>query len=322
MPANWKKVIVSGSTAELANLTVDNNLIISSSNPEFQLFATGLGYVNQRITQFQNTTFLTGSFSGSFYGSAFLNLPDLTGGAGISPFLYDGQAAASFAVSGAAQLADNFITKWQGADGKFVNTNITDNGSTITVLSAAGGGLAVQAGGLAVQAGGINVIGDSTFNNSVSITGTGSMDRLVVNTRGAQITGDSFFYNNLTVQGNLTVNGTASFINTENVLVKDKFILIASGSSTLTDAGIIAAYDTNMTGSAFYLSAASTGTYGRWAVAYGAGESTISLTPNEFVNTTKIDTSAPISAPTWGGATNGVGNMFVRTTTSEIFIWA
>jgi hypothetical protein len=128
----------------------------------------------------------------------------------------------------------------------------------------------------------------------------------------------------LTVQGNITVNGTASFINTENVLVKDKFILIASGSNTLTDAGIIAAYATNMTGSAFYLSAASTGTYGRWAVAYGAGESAISLTADEFVNTTKISASNPNDAtpPTWGSSTNGLGNMWVNSTTSDIYIWA
>jgi hypothetical protein len=313
MPATWKKVIVSGSSAELANLNLDNNLVVSQSIKVIN----NSGVVTQQITGDQASTFLTGSFSGSFFGSAVINLPDLTHGTGIAPFLYDGQEAAVIAVSGAAQLTDNFITKWQGADGKFVNTNITDNGSTITVLSAAGGGLVVQAGG-------INVTGDSTFNNSVSITGTGSMDRLVVNTRGAQITGDSFFYNNLTVQGNFTVNGTASFINTENVLVKDKFILIASGSSTLTDAGIIAAYDANMTGSAFYLSAASTGTYGRWAVAYGAGEAAISLTADEYVNTTKINASNPNNAtpPTWGSTTNGLGNMWVNSTTSDIFIWA
>jgi hypothetical protein len=321
MPATWKKVIVSGSSAELANLNLDNNLVVSQS---IRVTSGSNNVVTQQITGTQAGTFLTGSFSGSFFGSAVINLPDLTHGTGIAPFLYDGQEAAVIAVSGAAQLTDNFITKWQDADGKFVNTNITDNGSTITVLSAAGGGLAVQAGGLAVQAGGINVTGDSTFNNSVSITGTGSMDRLVVNTRGAQITGDSFFYNNLTVQGNFTVNGTASFINTENVLVKDKFILIASGSSTLTDAGIIAAYDANMTGSAFYLSATSTGTYGRWAVAYGAGEAAISLTADEYVNTTKINASNPNNAtpPTWGSTTNGLGNMWVNSTTSDIFIWA
>jgi hypothetical protein len=40
---------------------------------------------------------------------------------------------------------------------------------------------------------------------------------------------------NLTVSENLIVNGTASFINTENLLVKDPFILINSGSNSLKD---------------------------------------------------------------------------------------
>jgi hypothetical protein len=313
MSATWKKVIVSGSSVELANVNIDNKLAVSQSI----VVTNNAGVVTQQITGTQAGTFLTGSFSGSFFGSAFLNLPDLTNGVGITPFLYDGQAAASFAVSGAADLSTNYITKWQSADGKFLNSSITDNGGIVTILSTATSGLSVQAGGT-------NVTGDSTFNNNLTITGTGSMDRLVVTTRGAEITGDSFFYDNLTVQGNFTVNGTASFINTENVLVRDKFILIASGSSTLTDAGIIAAYDSNMTGSAFYLSAASAGTYGRWAVAYGAGESTISLTADEYVNTTKISSSNPNNAtpPTWGSSANGLGNMWVNSITSDIYIWA
>ena len=281
MSATWKKVIVSGSSAELANVNIDNKLAVSQSI----VVINNAGVVTQQITGTQAGTFLTGSFSGSFFGSAVINLPDLTQGAGIVPFLYDGQTTATVAVSGAAALTNNYLNKWNGH--AFVNSSITDDGTSVTVLSSATSGLTVQAG-------------------------------------GTKVTGDSFFYNNLTVQGNITVNGTASFINTENVLVKDKFILIASGSSTLTDAGIIAAYNANMTGSAFYLSAASTGTYGRWAVAYGAGESAISLTADEFVNTTKISASNPNDAtpPTWGSTTNGLGNMWVNSTTSDIYIWA
>ena len=282
MAATWKKVIVSGSSAELANLNLDNNLVVSQS---IRVTSGSNNVVTQQITGLQSTTFLTGSFSGSFYGSAVINLPDLTQGAGIVPFLYDGQTTATVAVSGAAALTNNYLNKWNGH--AFVNSSITDDATTVTILSSATSGLVVQAG-------------------------------------GTKVTGDSFFYNNLTVQGNITVNGTASFINTENVLVKDKFILIASGSSTLSDAGIIAAYNTNMTGSAFYLSAASTGTYGRWAVAYGVGESTISLTADEYINTTKINASNPNDAtpPTWGSSTNGLGNMWVNSTTSDIYIWA
>jgi len=46
--ATWKKVIVSGSAAELSQLNVG---------------------ANQQITTAQGTTFLTGSFTGSFTGN-------------------------------------------------------------------------------------------------------------------------------------------------------------------------------------------------------------------------------------------------------------
>jgi hypothetical protein len=72
----------------------------------------------------------TGSFSGSFVGTT--NLPDLTAGTGISTFTYDGATTATVEVSGAAQLTDNAITKWNDTDGKFVDSSLTDNGTAIT----------------------------------------------------------------------------------------------------------------------------------------------------------------------------------------------
>ena len=44
---------------------------------------------------------------------------------------------------------------------------------------------------------------------------------------------------NLSLSGNLTVAGTASFENATNLTVKDKYILLASGSAGATDGGIV-----------------------------------------------------------------------------------
>ena len=44
---------------------------------------------------------------------------------------------------------------------------------------------------------------------------------------------------NLTLSGNLSVAGTASFTNAENLTIKDKYILLASGSAGATDGGIV-----------------------------------------------------------------------------------
>ena len=322
MPATWKKVIVSGSSAELANLNVNNKLVTSAS---LQISNAAGSVINQISSSF-NATFLSGSFSGSHYGnftgsatgsfvgsgtlrgdfsgsftgSAILSgqfsgsfsgsatLPSLTESTGIVPFTYSGSLPATIAISGAAALTTNLLPKWTGAG--FSNSNITDSGTLVTIGSGATSGVTVAAGG-------INVTGNSIFNQ------------------------------NLIVTGDLTVAGTASFQNTENVLIADKFILLASGSTSLTDGGFIIASSTapgGASGSAFFIEAASAGVYGRFAVAYDVHASSSAVAADEYMVTSKINAGNPSDAtpPTWGSTTNGLGNMWVNSTTSDIFIWA
>ena len=178
-----------------------------------------------------------------------------------------------------------------------------------------------------------NVTGATAATHKVQIKGplyisgsTLSNGNINVSTGGITVTGNSTFNNNLTVTGDLTVNGTASFINTQELLVKDKFTLFNSGSNSLVDSGFIFQYTTgggNASGSAFYLDAAS-GTYGRFAVQYGVPYDVTSVTADEWVVTNKLSTSNPSDGtpPTWGGSGGGIGNMWVNTNTSDIFIWA
>lgn len=322
MPAAWKKVIVSGSSAELASLNVNNKLVTSAS---LQISNAAGSVINQISSSF-NATFLSGSFSGSHYGdftgsatgsfvgsgtlrgdfsgsftgSAILSgqfsgsfsgsatLPSLTESTGIVPFTYSGSLPATIAISGAAALTTNLLPKWTGAG--FSNSNITDSGTLVTIGAGATSGVTVSAGG-------INVTGNSLFNQNVNIT------------------------------GDLTVAGTASFQNTENVLIADKFILLASGSTSLTDGGFIIASSTapgGASGSAFFIEAASAGVYGRFAVAYDVHASSSAVAADEYMVTSKINAGNPSDAtpPTWGSTTNGLGNMWVNSTTSDIFIWA
>ena len=322
MPAAWKKVIVSGSSAELASLNVNNKLVTSAS---LQISNAAGSVINQISSSF-DATFLSGSFSGSHYGdftgsltgsfkgsatafgdfsgsftgSAILSgqfsgsfsgsatLPSLTESTGIVPFTYSGSLPATIAISGAAALTANLLPKWTGAG--FSNSNITDSGTLVTIGAGATSGVTVSAGG-------INVTGNSIFNQ------------------------------NLIVTGDLTVAGTASFQNTENVLIADKFILLASGSTSLTDGGFIIASSTapgGASGSAFFIEAASAGVYGRFAVAYDVHASSSAVAADEYMVTSKINAGNPSDAtpPTWGSTTNGLGNMWVNSTTSDIFIWA
>jgi hypothetical protein len=227
---------------------------------------------------------LTGSFSGSFVGTT--NLPDLTQGSGITAFTYDGSTTATVAVSGASTLSSNTVTKWSGD--AFVNSTITD-GANVTINNG---------GGVYVQAGGIDVSGSSTFHD------------------------------NLTVQGNLTVNGTASFQNTTNLEVADQFILLNSGSNTFQDSGIVInTGNSGNSGSAWYLETSGTTTgapqNGRFAVASNVAPNATTATPDEYAVTAVISGSAPgVSVPQYGGSGLGQGNMWVDSSTSDIWIYA
>jgi len=365
--ATWKKVIVSGSSAELATLKVDNltsGSVVIGGGSTSSLSTTPInGTGNILATTGATGVAMSGVFTGSFSGSAIL--PALTQGTGVVPFLYSGSATATVAVSGAAQLSNNIVTKWDSSAGKFVDSSLTDNGTTITgatsiqltgANSSLTGSFSGSFNGALGQA--LSFVSGlsgsvSSYNGSVAVTlgisgaaaltsgyhtkwtGTGLANSFinedanqvtiatgsVIQAGGLQVTGNSTFNNNLTVQGDLTVNGTASFVNSINLYVKDQFILINSGSNTLQDSGIVAQYNASGVGSAFFIEAGSAGTYGRWAMAYDVAGTATSVTADEYVVSAKINQgSAPSAAPTWGG-TNGTGNMWL-TTGGDIYIYS
>jgi len=334
--ATWKKVIVSGSNAELNSLNVQANQQISGSAAH---------------------TFLSGSFSGSFQGdgSGLTGLATtlrVTGSAGSgSVYLLD-QAISilgtnnqidTTAVSSSAgtavtlSLPNNLVvpsnlyvtnnlavtgsaTFLGGITGSISGSAILPeltNGAGISSLLYNGSGVATVSvsGAAALTSDYITKWTGAAFANS-NISDNGSLVTVAVNTT---------FNDNVTVQGNLIVNGTASFINTEELLVKDKFTIFNSGSNVLTDSGFIFQSSTNSgnaSGSAFYIDA-SVGNYGRFAVQHDVLYDVTSVTADEWVVTVKNDNVLPIDAvpPTWGGS-SGYGNMWVNTLTGDIFIWA
>ena len=414
--ATWKKVIVSGSNASLNQVNVSTNQQISGSAVD---------------------TRLSGSFSGSFSGdgSALTGVVataafELSQSTGIVPFSYNGNTTAVVAVSGAAQLSDNAVTKWNATDGKFVNSSLTDNGTTISgttsiQLSGANSSLtgsfsgsftglatnatsasyavsasyaanvpatssyALQAltasyanvatsashaeaadaatsashadsansashaenadnatsasyaasatsasystyaanAGTAVNANTASYLGSSTITNNtdnyiLTATGGGSINgeqNLTFDGTTLGVTG------NVTISNNLTVAGTASFYNQTSLEIADKFVVVASGSNSLTDGGIIVAaggVGGNISGSAFFLESTSTGTGGRFAVAPNVHATASSVVADEFVVSAKQASGAPASDPTWGGSGNGFGNIYVDSATGDIYIYS
>ena len=131
-------------------------------------------------------------------------------------------------------------------------------------------------------------------NTSVSFLGTTNEIDLSVNTfstvgAGGSVTiglpddvtigQDLTVTRNALIQGDLTVQGTASFQNQQNLEVADRFILMASGSNTTGDGGIVIQQGTQNVGELFGFDLAAT----RWAVdsAFNAQDS--SFTPEAFM---------------------------------------
>jgi hypothetical protein len=151
MPS-WKKVIVSGSQTHLSGITssvlTNDNLLIAGNvgqieNSGLTYNGTTLALGSANITSTGANSVLTGSFAGTFSGSLSVDLQNLTQGAGITAFTYDGNATATVAVSGASALSTNRVTKWTGA--AFADTTITDNGSIISTTTPLSVGGAITA---------------------------------------------------------------------------------------------------------------------------------------------------------------------------------
>ena len=151
--------------------------------------------------------------------------------------------------------------------------------------------------------------GANVFAGSPTFTGTANFAS--ISTSG-----------NVTIAGDLTVNGTTTTINTDNLLVEDRFALFASGSTTATDGGLVIQAATGA-GTATGFALGYYATADRWAYqdalafnASGFG------TPTAYAVTAETAAGAPAANPAYGGATYGYGNIYVNSSNGDIFIYS
>ena len=352
--ANWKKVIVSGSAAHLLNVTASNltndNLVIAG--PGGALENSGLTYngsvLNLGTTQVQAGGF-TGSFTGSFAGDGAgltgivatgTSLQNaITSGEGIAPFTYTNIAPVSVAVSGAIDLTDNVITKWDDNDGKFQASSLTDNGTVISGVSSIqlsganssltgsftgsffgnGSGLTGIASNLAISGstgGGTVALASQVLN----VVGTANEVETSANNQTITIglPNNVTIGNNLTVNNNLTVFGTASFQHTSNLEVADRFVLLASGSNATGDGGIVVQQATQDVGELFGWDSGQE----RWAVTGSFIANQSAFTPDAFMAaaTTLASTNPNTTGP--AARYSKVGNIYVSSGDESIWIYS
>lgn len=305
--ANWKKIIVSGSNAHLAQITssvlTDGYLIMAGAggalkDSDVTLSGGDLNIGANSIISTGANSVLTGSFSGSFSGTV-TGLEDLTQGAGIVPFTYDGTGAVTVAVSGAAALNSDAITKWNG--NAFVNSSITDNGSVISgassiQLSGASssltgsftGSFAGDGAGLTGLVTDLDISGSDGTGITIDLktqdlTITGTANEIETTAAGTTLTiglPDSVtITQDLTVNRNLTVLGTASFQHTTDLDVADRFIRLASGSNSAGDGGIAIQQDNALNSEVFGFDSGAT----RWGVSSSFDASQNAFAPDAYM---------------------------------------
>ena len=350
--ANWKKVIVSGSNAELLTVTASffkgdgsalTGVVAASANA--LTAGSGLSAAGTYDGSAARTfTVNSGSLLPYFSSSIFSTVSgDVTiNSAGVSAI-------------GAAKVTNAMLA------GSISNANLANSTITIgTTSTALGASNTTIAGLVSVSSTGFTgslfgnastatalqtarTINGTSFDGTADITVTAAAGTLTGATLASNVTGSSLtsvgtlagltatgttslttltVSGDATVTGNLSVAGTASFTNVDNLNIKDKFILINSGSAVLADSGWVTQYNAAGSGSAFYLEATSAGTYGRFAVAYDVIGTSTSLTPDEFMVTSKTTANAPSADPTWGGSSNGSGNIHVNSVTGDVYIYS
>ena len=186
--ATWKKVVVSGSNPEFQTLSVDNSVTFINADT-FQL--TGSLRVSGSIAAvITGSVSITGSLfatasnaitashaiTASYALNAIASSFPLTNGEGIAPFTFNGSSAQSVAVSGAVDLTQNIITKWDNVANKFANSSLTDNGTTISgttsiVLTGANSSLSGSLFGTSSWAATASIASSSLVTDTT--TGTG-----------------------------------------------------------------------------------------------------------------------------------------------------
>ncbi len=125
----------------------------------------------------------------------------------------------------------------------------------------------------------------------------------------------------VTIPGSLDVNGTLTTIDTTNLKVADRFILMASGSSA-GDGGIVV--ETNGAGGGTALGYDDSAS--RWALSKqdDTSHDSTTITPRQYVVSVSGSAADASGNPSDFGSAAGdrIGMMHVNTSTGDIFIFS
>jgi len=244
--AIWKKVIVSGSIAELNTVSASLAVVVGAN-----------GY--NKIGVDQATTKLSGSFTGSFKGD----------GSGLTGLV------TTLGITGSDNTFSSVDLLTQNLTVQGVNTeiNTTISGQTLTIGLVDNPSITgdITIGGLTLDGENVKVVGDLTVGGNDIKSST---DATAITLSGANVS----MPGNLSVSGDLTVTGDLTYLNVTNLAVEDKFILLNSGSTDPDEAGLVVDMGGG-SGSAYAFDSATL----RWGFTGSLEHNSTSFVPDAFV---------------------------------------
>ena len=317
--AEWKKVVVSGSSAELSALTLDTALVGGSGGTGLLQTALTAGTAGQVLalhsgkTGFELADASTGDITGLVEGTGI----DITNGDTATPTVGVTSAISTGAAAGATANQDSTATILAGN-----LTGTVDGTAVATIKSGAAAGATANQDSTATILGG-NLTGTvdgtavATIKSGAAAGATANQDSTATILANSSLTGNTSAANlNLsgdqTIAGNLTVQGTASFESTENLLIKDRFIGLASGSAGASDGGIVVEQSNvgGGKGAVFAFDGLSTG---RWGVDLDFNPTASAYTPAAFMSNVVIGGGASPAASAPASAYVKAGNIYAAT---------
>ncbi len=264
------------------------------------------------------------------------NISQLNNDAGYLTSVTAQNTFATMSINGVNILADSSVDTLTFASSSGAGLDIVGTLASDTITFTLGGipnsslinssitiaGNSTSLGGSVTQT---QILAGSTAISSSTLSSPAQGEALLTNNGvagstvdlGLQTT-DSPTFVGLTLTGDLVVLGTASFQNTQNLLVGDRFVLFASGSNTTGDGGIVIQQGTQNIGELYGYDSATT----RWGFTSSFNATSNSFTPAVFAGGVEASLTSPSAAPVYGGVSNGVGTIHVDTNTGDIYIYS
>jgi len=193
-------------------------------------------------------------------------------------------------------------------------TNIATNTTNIGTLTAATSSYALAtnvSGAFTTTSSSIATTAANIAGRVTTLEGTGTIQG--VGTTNNVTFADITATGNVSITGTLFVDGTTTTVNSTNLNIEDKFILLNSGSAggSPIEGGIIVESGSTGTGNAFYWDQ----TAARWSVKAGASAISGGLDAEAFMATVILGTTSSVQA---AGTYYKAGNIVINA--SGIFI--